>query len=137
MHKEGFWWRQVQPSYGAGGLGPLARTLIPINRTQSPALPLQTPSGQCIGDGLVDHPYGGLINRPETLDDLRLKFSSSRARLGEFAPPHLLFNCCTLFYELTCLEAMCYRVAPVRSWLSIPLPYSWRFALPPGQGPVE
>jgi len=39
MRKEGFWWQQVQPSYGAGGLAPLARTLIPINRTQSPALP--------------------------------------------------------------------------------------------------
>ena len=51
--------------------------------------------------------------------------------------PHLWLNCCTSVYTLTCPEAMCYRVAPVRSWLSIPLPYSWRFALPPGQGPVE
>ena len=56
----------------------------------SPALPSRAPSGQCIGDGLADHLQGGLINRLEAPDDLRLKFGSGRARPGEFVPPSVV-----------------------------------------------
>ena len=56
----------------ADGPVPVAWTSAPIDRTGDPVLPSRAPSGQGIGDGLVDRPQGGLVNCPEALDDLRV-----------------------------------------------------------------
>src|SRR4051794_37475350 len=67
------------------------------------------------------------------MDDLRLKFGSRRARLGDFAPPSVVEPLRSA-HTLSCPEAMWYRIASVHSWPSIPLPYPWQFAIPPGEG---